>query len=39
MARDGLSEDAPVVFDLQEAKVMDGGSVWLRYLVKNRKEI
>lgn len=39
MARDGLSNDAPVSFDLQEAKVMDGGSVWLRYLVKNRKEI
>ena len=39
MARDGLSEDTPVGFDLQEAKVMDGGSVWLRYLVKNRKEI
>lgn len=38
MAREGLSEDAPVGFDLQEAKVMDGGSVWLRYLVKNRKE-
>lgn len=39
MARDGLSNDAPVGFDLQEVKVMDGGSVWLRYLVKNRKEI
>lgn len=38
MARDGLSDDAPVGFDLQEAKVMDGGSVWLRYLVKNREE-
>lgn len=39
MAREGLSEDVPVGFDLQEAKVMEGGSVWLRYLVKNRKEI
>lgn len=39
MAREDLSDDTPVGFDLQEAKVMDGGSVWLRYLVKNRKEI
>ena len=38
MAREGLSGDTPVGFDLQEARVMDGGSVWLRYLVKNRKE-
>lgn len=34
MAREGLSEETPVSFDLQEARVMDGGSVWLRYLVK-----
>lgn len=38
MARDGLSNDTPVRFKLQEARVMDGDSVWLRYLVKNVKE-
>lgn len=38
MTRDGLSNDTPVGFKLQEAKVMDGDSVWLRYLVKNAKE-
>ena len=34
MAREGLSNDTPVGFKLQEATVMDGDSVWLRYLVK-----
>lgn len=38
MTRDGLSDDTPVGFKLQEAKVMDGDSIWLRYLVKNAKE-
>lgn len=38
MARDGLSNDTPVRFKLQEARVMDGDSIWLRYLVKNGKE-
>lgn len=36
MAREGLSDDTPIGFALQEAKVMDGGSVWLRYLVKHK---
>lgn len=34
--KEGLDMDRPVGFSLQSAKVMDGGSVWLRYLVKNR---
>lgn len=38
MTRNGLSNDTPVGFKLQEAKVMDGDSIWLRYLVKNAKE-
>lgn len=38
MAREGLSDDMPVGFTLQEAKVMDGDSLWLRYLVKNAKK-
>jgi len=38
MARKGLSDETPRAFDLQEARVMDGGSLWLRYLVKNKKE-
>lgn len=32
--RDGLAADQAVGFDLQSAEVMEGGSVWLRYLVK-----
>lgn len=39
MTRDGLSDDTPVGFKLQEAKVMDGGSIWLRYLVKMQRRI
>lgn len=35
--RGGFAGDTPVGFELQEAKAMDGGSVWLRYLVKNRR--
>jgi 5-amino-6-(5-phosphoribosylamino)uracil reductase len=35
--RSGLSADKPVGFELQSAEVKDGGSVWLRYLVKNQK--
>lgn len=35
MAKEGLSSDSPVGFKLQEVKVMDGDSVWLRYHVKN----
>lgn len=38
MTREGLSNDTPVGFKLQEAKVMDGDSIWLRYLVKAGKE-
>lgn len=38
MAREGLSDDTPIGFALQEAKVMDGGSVWLRYLVKHKED-
>jgi len=30
----GFAANRPVSFALQEAKVMDGGSVWLRYTVK-----
>lgn len=33
--REGLSTDDPIGFDLIEAKKMSGGSVWLRYKVKN----
>lgn len=33
MAKEGLADDRAIGFTLQEAKVMDGGSVWLRYLV------
>ena len=33
MAREGLSNDTPVSFELLEAKTMGGGSVWLRYKV------
>ena len=32
-AKEGLSKNQPVGFTLKEAKVMDGGSVWLRYTV------
>lgn len=38
MAREGLSDISPVCFALQSAEVKDGGSVWLRYLVKNQKQ-
>ena len=38
MAREGLSDISPVRFSLQSAEVKDGGSVWLRYLVKNQKQ-
>lgn len=33
-AKEGLSENHAVGFQLKEAKVMDGGSVWLTYSVK-----
>lgn len=36
MAREGLSDDTPVRFVLQEAKVMDGSSLWLRYLIRQK---
>ena len=32
-AQAGLSDNKPLGFALKEAKVMDGGSVWLRYTV------
>lgn len=38
MAREGLSDISPVRFALQSAEVKDGGSVWLRYLVKKEKQ-
>lgn len=38
MAREGLSDTTPVGFTLQSAQVEDGGSVWLRYLVKNKED-
>ena len=38
MAREGLSDASPVRFALQNAEVRDGGSVWLRYLVKKRED-
>ena len=34
--REGLTTDAPIGFTLKSAEVMDGGSVWLRYLVNNK---
>lgn len=34
MAKEGLSDDTPVGFELAEARAMDGSSVWLRYQVK-----
>lgn len=34
MARNGLSDETPVRFDLQSAEVRNGGSVWLRYRVR-----
>lgn len=35
-AKEGLSENHAVGFELIEAKAMDGGSVWLRYLNKEK---
>lgn len=35
-AKEGLAGDTPVGFELLSAEVRDAGSVWLRYLVKNR---
>lgn len=37
-AKAGMATDRPVGFELRSAEVRDGGSVWLRYLVKNDKE-
>ncbi len=34
-AKEGLAENKAVGFELVSAEVKDGGSVWLRYLVKN----
>ena len=33
-ANDEWASDTPVAFELQSAEIKDGGSVWLRYLVK-----
>ena len=33
-ARDGFAADKAIGFELQSAEIKDGGSVWLRYLVK-----
>lgn len=38
MAREGLSGETPVRFDLQSAEIRNGGSVWLRYLVRPAEE-
>lgn len=38
MAREGLSNVSPACFALQSAEVRDGGSVWLRYLLKNKED-
>lgn len=35
-AKEGLSENHAIGFQLKEAKVMDGGGVWLTYSVKNK---
>lgn len=35
-AKEGLSQNRALGFVLKEAKVMDGGSVWLRYTVNNQ---
>ncbi len=35
MAREGLTEDKPVGFDLISIEVKAGGTLWLRYSVKN----
>lgn len=35
-ARTGLSGSRPMGFALKEARVMDGGAVWLRYTVNHR---
>lgn len=37
MAKDGLSEDEPVSFELLDVKKLDCGALWLRYMVKNRR--
>ena len=34
MEKEGLSEDKPVHLKLQDVKIMDGDSLWLRYTVK-----
>lgn len=34
--REGMTDDTPVSFQLKEVKAFDCGSVWLRYLVKNK---
>lgn len=39
MAREGLSDETPVRFDLQSAEVKDGGSVWLRYKVHSEEGV
>ena len=36
MAKDGLSDDQPVVFKPQDVTLMPDGKVWLRYLVEGR---
>lgn len=33
-AKEGLTTDKAISFDLKSAQVMNGGSVWLRYIVK-----
>lgn len=37
MAREGLSDETPVRFDLQSVEVRNGGSVWRRYRVRTAK--
>lgn len=33
-ARDGLSDDTPVSFELKSAEIMDGSALWLKYTIK-----
>ncbi|SDF37365.1 dihydrofolate reductase family protein [Marvinbryantia formatexigens DSM 14469] len=36
-AKGGFAPEMPVCFSLQSAEVRNGGSVWLRYLVKEKE--
>ena len=34
MEKEGLSDDKPVHFKLEDVKIMEGDSLWLRYKIK-----